>query len=162
MEEMGDRSQGTKELIASSDVSLRPSQRWHSLARGGPYSRCALRSEGAITARKSPCHETNSSKFPKNCASSPKTMSSTPSTDRAPPGFNEIRERAIKITRENADAAFNLARDVANAKDLHELVTLQTRYVQSQMKLYAQQTQEFGRLMAKALRGAQSSKPGQD
>jgi len=31
MEEMGDRSQGTKELIASSDVSLQPSQRWHSL-----------------------------------------------------------------------------------------------------------------------------------
>ena len=84
----------------------------------------------------------------------------TPSADRAPPGFNEIRERAIKITRENADAAFNLARDVANAKDLQELVTLQTRYVQSQMKWYAQQTQEFGRLMAKSLRGAQSSTPG--
>jgi hypothetical protein len=83
-------------------------------------------------------------------------------TDRAPPGFNEIRERAIKITRENADAAFNLARDVANAQDLQELVTLQTRYVQSQMKWYAQQTQEFGRLMAKALRGAQSSMSGQD
>ena len=29
----------------------------------------------------------------------------TPSADSAPPGFNEIRERAIKITRENADAA---------------------------------------------------------
>jgi phasin len=88
---------------------------------------------------------------------------STPSTDRVPPGFNEIRERAIKITRENADAAFNLARDVANAKDLQELVTLQTRYVQSQMKWYAQQTQEFGRLMAKALSGAQSatSRPDQ-
>src|SRR6188508_1019957 len=81
---------------------------------------------------------------------------STPSADRAPSGFNEIRERAIKITRENADAAFNLARDVANAKDLQELVTLQTRYVQSQMKWYGQQTQEFGRLMVKALRGAQS------
>ena len=84
----------------------------------------------------------------------------TPSADRAPPGFNEIRERAIKITRENADAAFNLARDVANAKDLQELVTLQTRYVQTQMNWYAQQTQEFGRLMAKSLRGAQSSPPG--
>jgi len=45
-------------------------------SRDGSYSGCALRSEGTITARKSPCHETNSSKFPKNCASSPKTMSS--------------------------------------------------------------------------------------
>jgi phasin len=84
---------------------------------------------------------------------------STPTSNEASPGFNEVRERAIKITRENADAAFNLARDVANAKDLQELVTLQTRYVQSQMKWYAQQTQEFGRLMAKALGGAQSSTP---
>ena len=58
--------------------------------------------------------------------------------------FNEARERAIKITRENADAAFNLAKDVANAKDLQELVTLQTRYVQSQMKWYAQQTKNSG------------------
>jgi phasin len=87
---------------------------------------------------------------------------STPTSNEASPGFNEVRERAIKITRENADAAFNLARDVANAKDLQELVTLQTRYVQSQMKWYAQQTQEFGRLMAKALGGAQSSTPRQD
>jgi hypothetical protein len=30
------------------------------------------------------------------------------------------------------------------------------------MKWYAQQTQEFGRLMAKSLRDAQSSTPGQD
>jgi hypothetical protein len=40
---------------------------------------------------------------------------------------------------------------VAQAKDLHELIDLQTRYVQSQMKWYADQTQEFGRLMARAL-----------
>ena len=38
MEEMGDRSQGAKKLIASSDLSLRPSQRCHSL-EGWPISR---------------------------------------------------------------------------------------------------------------------------
>ena len=84
--------------------------------------------------------------------------SSRPSNTAAP-AFNEVRERAIKITRENADAAFNLAKDVANAKDLQELVTLQTRYVQSQMKWYAQQTQEFGRLMAHAFNSAQPLQP---
>ena len=42
-------------------------------------------------------------------------------------------------------------RRVAQAKDLHELIDLQTRYVQSQMKWYAEQTQEFGRLMTRAL-----------
>jgi hypothetical protein len=44
-----------------------------------------------------------------------------------------------------------LAKDVAQAKDLQELIDLQTRYVQSQMKWYAYQSQEFGRLMAKAI-----------
>ena len=82
--------------------------------------------------------------------------SASPS-DTASPAFNKVRERAIEITRENADAAFKLAKDVANAKDLQELVTLQTRYVQSQMKLYAQQTQEFGQLMAHAF--TQASRP---
>ena len=32
----------------------------------------------------------------------------------------------------------NVAKDVAQAKDLHELIELQTRYVQSQMKWYAE------------------------
>jgi hypothetical protein len=44
-----------------------------------------------------------------------------------------------------------LAKEVAQAKDLHELIDLQTQYVQSQMKWYAYQSQEFGRLMAKAI-----------
>ena len=57
----------------------------------------------------------------------------------------------MKLANETADAAFKLAKDVAQAKDLHELIDLQTRYVQSQMKWYAEQTQEFGRLMARAL-----------
>ena len=85
---------------------------------------------------------------------------STPPSNTVSPAFNEVRERAIKITQENADAAFKLAKDVANAKDLRELVTLQTRYVQSQMKWYAQQTQEFGRLMTDAFTSAQQLQRG--
>ena len=67
------------------------------------------------------------------------------------PGLHEVQERAVKLANENADAAFKLAKDVAQAKDLQELIDLQTRYAQSQMKWFAYQTQEFGRLMAKAL-----------
>ena len=67
------------------------------------------------------------------------------------PGFHEVQESSVKFADENADAAFKLAKDVAQTKDLHELIDLQTRYVQSQMKWYADQTQEFGRLMARAL-----------
>ena len=79
------------------------------------------------------------------------TTWSSASSDVIPPGFHEVQERAVKLANENADAAFRLAKDVAQAKDLHELIDLQTRYVQAQMKWYAYQTQEFGRLMASAL-----------
>ena len=73
------------------------------------------------------------------------------------PGFHEIQERTVKLANENADAAFKLAKDVAQAKDLQELIDLQTRYVQSQMKWYAYQSQEFGRLMAKAISDTQKT-----
>lgn len=72
-------------------------------------------------------------------------------SSHAAPGFHEVQERAVKLANENAEAAFTLAKDVAQAKDLHQLIDLQTRYVQSQMKWYADQTQEFGRLMTRAL-----------
>ena len=67
------------------------------------------------------------------------------------PGFNRMRARTVKFARENADAAFKLARDVAKAKDIQELLNLQSRYVQSQMRWYADQTQEFGQLMTGTL-----------
>jgi hypothetical protein len=73
------------------------------------------------------------------------------SSDAITPGFNEVRARTVKFAKENADAAFMLARELAKAKDLQELLGLQTRYVQSQMRWYADQTQKFGQLMASAL-----------
>jgi len=76
---------------------------------------------------------------------------SAPSSEAITPGFNTVRARAVKFAKENADAAFKLARDIAQAKDLHELLSLQTRYAQSQMRWYADQTREFRQLMARAL-----------
>ena len=77
---------------------------------------------------------------------------STASSDAVPSGFNEVRERAITFVKENAEAGFALASELAKAKDLQELVTLQSHYAQRQMKLYALQTQELGRLMTETLR----------
>jgi hypothetical protein len=76
---------------------------------------------------------------------------SSPSSGVIAPGFQEVRDRAVKFANENADAAFSLAKEVSQAKNLQELLSLQTRYVQSQMRWYAEQTQEFGQLMANAL-----------
>ena len=84
-----------------------------------------------------------------------KAMAAWPATssDVITSPFQEVRERAVEFAKENADAAFVLARDVAKAKNIRELLSLQTRYVQSQMKWYADQTQEFGQLVSKAMAG---------
>ena len=48
-----------------------------------------------------------------------------------------------------------LASDLAKAKDIQEILSLQSRFAQSQMQSYALQAQELGRLMAEAMKGMQ-------
>ena len=73
------------------------------------------------------------------------------------PGFDSLRERAIKFSKDNAEAAFALAEELAQAKDMQHLMTLQSQYAQAQMRSYAAQTQELGRLMTDALQSMKSS-----
>ena len=76
------------------------------------------------------------------------------------PGFDSLRERAIKFAKDNAEAAFALAEELAQAKDMQHLMTLQSRYAQAQMRSYASQTQELGRLMTDALQSMNPSNSG--
>jgi phasin len=71
-------------------------------------------------------------------------------------GFKVVQERAIQFAKENAEAGFALASELAQAKDLQEVLRLQSNFAQKQMQSYARQAQELGRLMAEATR---SSKP---
>jgi len=70
-------------------------------------------------------------------------------------GFAAIQERAIGFAKENAEASFALASELANAKDLQEVLTLQSRYAQNQIQTYARQVQELGRLTSEAMRNMQ-------
>ena len=67
-------------------------------------------------------------------------------------GFRDVQELAIRFAKENAEAGFALASELANAKDIQGVVTLQSRYAQTQLQSYARQAQELGRLMAEAVR----------
>ena len=80
---------------------------------------------------------------------------SAPSTVVAS-GFKVVQERAIQFAKENADAGFTLASELAKAKDLEDILRLQSNFAQTQMQSYARQAQELGGLMAEAMR---SSKP---
>ena len=76
---------------------------------------------------------------------------SAPANARAS-GFKAVHERAIQFAKENAEAGFALARELAKSKDVQEVLRLQSKFAQQQMQAYARQAQDLGRLMAEAAR----------
>jgi phasin len=70
-------------------------------------------------------------------------------------GFKVVQERAIQFAKENAEAGFALASELAQAKDLQEVLKLQSNFAQIQMQSYARQAQELSRLMAEATRSGE-------
>jgi hypothetical protein len=73
-------------------------------------------------------------------------------------GFKAVQERAVGFAKENAERSFNLASEIARAKDVQEVLTLQSRYAQTQMQLFAVQAQQLSWLMADAMREMQQPK----
>jgi len=78
--------------------------------------------------------------------------SSVPSNTMAA-GFNEVQEQAMEFAKENAESSFALARDLASAKDLQDVISIQSQYAQTQIQTYASQVQELSRMTGKAMRG---------
>lgn len=70
-------------------------------------------------------------------------------------GFKTVQERAVRFAKQNAEAGFALASELANAKDISDVLAIQSRYAQTQMQAYALQAQELGRLMAEAAQNFQ-------
>ena len=60
--------------------------------------------------------------------------------------------KAIAFAKENAERSFALASDLARAKDMQEVLTLQGRYAQTQMQTFGIQAQQLAWLMADAMR----------
>ena len=65
-------------------------------------------------------------------------------------GFKAVQERATRFAKQNADACFNMATELAAAKDIQDIMGIQSRYAQVQMQAYSTQAQELGRLMMAA------------
>ena len=70
-------------------------------------------------------------------------------------GFKDVQDRAIRFAKQNAEAGFAMASELANAKDISDVLAIQSRYAQTQMQTYALQAQELGRLMAEAVQKSQ-------
>ena len=71
-------------------------------------------------------------------------------------GFKNVQDRAMQFAKQNAEAGFTVASELANAKDITDVMEIQSRYAQTQFETYVLQARELGRLMAEA---AQSIQP---
>jgi hypothetical protein len=78
---------------------------------------------------------------------------SMPSNDMTA-GFKAVQDRATQIAKKNADAAFSLANEIASARDIQQILALQSRFAQAQMQAYASQAQELGRIIVEAANAA--------
>lgn len=65
-------------------------------------------------------------------------------------GFKTVQERATRFAKQNADACFNMATELATAKDIQDIMGIQSRYAQVQMQAFATQGQELSRLLMAA------------
>jgi hypothetical protein len=65
-------------------------------------------------------------------------------------GFKAVQDKAVAFAKENAERSFALASDLAKAKDVQEVLTLQSRYTQTQMQTFGIQAQQLSWLMADA------------
>ena len=67
----------------------------------------------------------------------------------------DIQLQMLRFGEQNMEAGFQLAGDLARARDLKEYLEIQSRHAQKQMQGYAQQAQELGRMIAEAAQRAQ-------
>lgn len=70
----------------------------------------------------------------------------------------EVQSKAMRYAEQNVEASFRFASDLAHARDMQEYAEVQTRYAQTQVLTFAQQTQDLGRLVAEAAKKV-GSKP---
>jgi len=63
-----------------------------------------------------------------------------------------VHGRAARFAKQSGEACFAFARELANARDIQDVLGIQGRYAQTQMQAYALQAQELGNLMAGASR----------
>lgn len=77
------------------------------------------------------------------------------STDAMSVGIKEIQEKTIQYTEANISAGFEAATRLVNAKDIKEMLEIQSQYARKQMETFTNQTQEMSRLVAEAAQKAQ-------
>lgn len=71
------------------------------------------------------------------------------SIDQAGQGAAAINRKVIDITQANLNSGFDLAKDIAGAKNVADIIQVQTAFARRQMEAFAQQAEEMRTLSAK-------------
>jgi phasin len=74
-------------------------------------------------------------------------------------GAKDVTERAMTFAQQNIASSFELAQQLMRAKDVQEVLKLQTDYVRRQMQALAEQAKELNEAAGKAARGSSSPPP---
>jgi len=65
-------------------------------------------------------------------------------------GAKEVGAKAISYAEKNVQASLDYAQSLLKAKDLTEIMRLQSEYVQGQMRSLAEHASEMGQIVSKA------------
>jgi phasin len=79
----------------------------------------------------------------------------TKSTEVFVVGAKEVNEKVIGFAETNARASFEVAQRLAQARDVKEVLEIQTQFARTQMEAYAQQAQEIARIVSASAQKAQ-------
>ncbi len=70
-------------------------------------------------------------------------------------GAKEVNEKVLGFAEHNAKASFEVAQRLAQARDVKEVLEIQTQFARTQMEAYAQQAQEIARIVSASAQKAQ-------
>ena len=72
-------------------------------------------------------------------------------TSAAPVNVSAGANKVVSLAEKNVTAAFDLAEKLVHAKDIQEVMALQSEYLKAQMSAIQEQTRELGETFAKTI-----------
>ena len=71
----------------------------------------------------------------------------------APWASTELNQKVTDYARQNVDSAFGFAQRLTSAKDLQDLVRIQSEFFQAQLESLTKQAKDLGEMATKAVTG---------
>jgi phasin len=72
-------------------------------------------------------------------------------------GSEDLRQRAMTFAEQNVASSFDFARKLVHARDLPEMMHVQSEYMKAQMQVLAEQARELGETASQTARNATKS-----